>query len=109
MIRVDQSNPASPTERSPGKNAIAIEAWNTILFEKFCRFRFVLTHGLADQSNELLRRRPFPARARALDVDRGFGDTTQLNTDLTIAAPFGAYPGGERFGSADGRLNPPRS
>jgi hypothetical protein len=28
-------------------NTIPIEAWNTVLFEKFCRFRYVLTEGLA--------------------------------------------------------------
>ena len=26
-------------------NVIAIEAWNTVLFDKFCRFRYVLTEG----------------------------------------------------------------
>jgi len=59
-------------------NTIPIEAWNTILFEKFCRFRFVLTHGLSDHSDELLRRRPYPRGARVLDVGCGFGDTTQI-------------------------------
>jgi len=58
-------------------NAIAIEAWNTVLFDKFCRFRYVLTEGLSGHSDELLRRRPFPAGARVLDVGCGFGDTTQ--------------------------------
>jgi ubiquinone/menaquinone biosynthesis C-methylase UbiE len=59
-------------------NAIPIEAWNTVLFEKFVRFRHVLTHGLSDHSDELLRRRPYPAGARVLDVGCGFGDATQL-------------------------------
>lgn len=58
-------------------NAIPIEAWNTVLFEKFCRFRHVLTHGLSDHGDELLRRRLFPVGARVLDVGCGFGDTTQ--------------------------------
>jgi ubiquinone/menaquinone biosynthesis C-methylase UbiE len=60
-----------------GENTIPVEAWNTILFEKFCRFRFVLTQGLSDHSTELLRRRPYPAGARVLDVGCGF-DTAQL-------------------------------
>ena len=59
-------------------NAIPIEAWNTVLFEKFCRFRFVLTGGLSDHSDEYLRRHPYPAGARVLDVGCGFGDTTQI-------------------------------
>ena len=58
-------------------NSIPIEAWNTILYEKFCRFRYVLTQGLSGHSNELLRRRPYAAGARVLDVGCGFGDTTQ--------------------------------
>jgi ubiquinone/menaquinone biosynthesis C-methylase UbiE len=62
---------------SSKENTIPIEAWNTILFEKFCRFRNVLTQGLSDHSDELLRRRPYPAGARVLDIGCGFGDTTQ--------------------------------
>jgi len=58
-------------------NSIPIEAWNTVLFEKFVRFRHVLTHGLSGHSDELLKRRPYPAGARVLDVGCGFGDTTQ--------------------------------
>jgi len=58
-------------------NSIPIEAWNTILYDKFCRFRYVLTEGLCGHSDELLRRRPYSAGARVLDVGCGFGDTTQ--------------------------------
>jgi ubiquinone/menaquinone biosynthesis C-methylase UbiE len=58
-------------------NSIPIEAWNTVLYEKFCRFRYVLTEGLSGHSDELLKRRPYPAGARVLDVGCGFGDTTR--------------------------------
>jgi len=58
-------------------NSIPIEAWNTVLFEKFIRFRYVLTQGLSDHSRELLSRRPYPAGAHVLDIGCGFGDTTQ--------------------------------
>jgi ubiquinone/menaquinone biosynthesis C-methylase UbiE len=58
-------------------NAIPIEAWDTILFEKFRRFRWVLTTGLSTHSDGLLARRPYPAGAKVLDVGCGFGDTTQ--------------------------------
>jgi len=58
-------------------NGIPIEAWNTILYDKFCRFRYVLTDGLSGHSEELLRRRPYAPGARVLDVGCGFGDTTQ--------------------------------
>ncbi len=62
---------------SDADNSIPIEAWNTILFEKFCRFRYVLTRGLSGHSDELFRRRPYAAGARVLDVGCGFGETTQ--------------------------------
>ena len=58
-------------------NATAIEAWNTVLFEKFCRFRYVLTDGLSVHSDELFRRKPFRAGGRVLDIGCGFGDTAQ--------------------------------
>src|SRR5262249_61253262 len=78
-------------------DVIAIEAWNTVLFDKFCRFRYVLTEGLSGHSDELLRRRPFPAGARVLDVGCGFGDTTQR-----IAAHVTAGGGGGGGGCAPG-------
>jgi ubiquinone/menaquinone biosynthesis C-methylase UbiE len=58
-------------------NSIPIEAWNTVLYDKFRSFRYVLTEGLSGHSGELLRRRPYAAGERVLDVGCGFGDTTQ--------------------------------
>ena len=31
-------------------NTIPIEAWDTVLFEKFCRFRYVLTEGVSGRA-----------------------------------------------------------
>jgi len=64
-------------------NAIPIEAWNTVLFEKFTRFKYVLTEGLSDHSDEFLRRHPYPAGARVLDIGCGWGDTAQQIADQT--------------------------
>jgi ubiquinone/menaquinone biosynthesis C-methylase UbiE len=58
-------------------NSTPIEAWDTILFEKFSRFRWVVTSGLSAHSDALFGRRPYPAGAKVLDVGCGFGDTTQ--------------------------------
>ena len=60
-----------------GANADAIEAWNTILFDKFERFRYVLTAGLRVHSDTAFNRHPAPEGARILDIGSGFGDTTR--------------------------------
>ncbi len=68
-----------------GQNDIIIAAWNTVLFDKFCRFTHLLIDGLAAHSNEALARRRAPQGAHVLDVGCGFGDSTRL-----IAARVGA-------------------
>ena len=71
-------------------NAIPIEAWNSVLFEKFCRFRNVLTHGLSAHSDELLRRRPYASGGRILDIGCGFGDTARLIADQVASNGWSA-------------------
>ncbi len=61
-----------------GENDIVIAAWNTVLFEKFCRFKHLLIDGLSAHSNEALDRHEHPKGARVLDVGCGFGDSTRL-------------------------------
>lgn len=73
-------------------NDIVIEAWNTVLFEKFVRFKHLLVAGLAGHSDEVLSRHPFPSGARVLDVGCGFGDST-----LRIAQAVG--PRGQAVGT----------
>lgn len=58
-------------------NASIIEAWDTILFDKFSRFKHLLVSGLSGHSDEALARHPHPKGARVLDVGCGFGDSTQ--------------------------------
>lgn len=62
---------------SSNDNDIPIEAWNTVLFDKFVRFRRVLTSGLSEHGDQALRNHPFPAGSRVIDIGCGFGDTTQ--------------------------------
>ena len=62
----------------PEDNDIVIEAWNTILFDKFCRFKHLLIDGLAAHSNEALARHTPAPGARVLDIGCGFGDSTRL-------------------------------
>ena len=72
-------------------NAVIIEAWNTVLFDKFVRFKHQLITGLSSHSDEVLSRKPFGTGARVLDVGCGFGDST-----LKIAEQLG--PHGEAVG-----------
>ena len=72
-------------------NDVVIEAWNTVLYDKFVRFRHLLVAGLSGHSEELLRRNLYPKGARVLDVGCGFGDST-----IKIARAVG--PQGEAVG-----------
>ena len=68
-----------------------IEAWNTVLFAKFCRFKHLLVDGLSQHSDAALERCQYRKGARVLDVGCGFGDST-----LHIARRVG--PTGEAVG-----------
>lgn len=72
-------------------NDIVVEAWNTVLFDKFVRFKHLLIDGLSGHSEEALARHTHPQGARVLDVGCGFGDST-----LRIAQSVA--PGGEAVG-----------
>ncbi len=74
------------------ENEGVIKAWNTVLFDKFVRFKHLLVGGLAHYSDELFSRRLFPPGSRVLDVGCGFGDST-----VRIAREVG--PAGEAVGN----------
>jgi len=76
---------SSAVDTTTEENDVIIEAWNTVLFDKFSRFKHLLVQGLSGHSDEALRRHPHPRGARVLDVGCGFGDST-----LRIAASVGS-------------------
>jgi SAM-dependent methyltransferase len=57
----------------PG-NQEAIEAWNTILFEKFTKYRHLLVDALGVHGTRALDR--FPPKGAVVDIGCGFGGTT---------------------------------
>jgi SAM-dependent methyltransferase len=72
-------------------NDVAIEAWNGVLFDRFVRFRQIVTTGLNGHGVAGLRLHPPRPGERALDVGCGFGDTTRQLAGLV-------GPGGEAVG-----------
>jgi ubiquinone/menaquinone biosynthesis C-methylase UbiE len=63
-------------------NASTIEAWNTVLFDKFCRYAHLLIEGLGQHGSKLFEHFPPAPGARVLDVGCGFGDTTVQLAEL---------------------------
>ncbi len=68
------------------ENDEATRAWNGVLFDKFVRFKPLLTTGLSLHGETLIARRPPPAGARVLDVGCGFGDMTRQLADQLAAS-----------------------
>lgn len=60
-----------------GPNAEATAAWDGPLYDRFVRFRDIVTSGLGMHGEEALRLAPPRPGQRVLDIGCGFGDTTQ--------------------------------
>src|SRR5690348_7861272 len=72
-------------------NSVIVEAWNTVLYDKFRRFRHLIVEGLSQHSDAALQRCGYRDGEHVLDVGCGFGDST-----VRIAksvAPHGAVTG----------------
>jgi ubiquinone/menaquinone biosynthesis C-methylase UbiE len=63
-------------------NEEAIEAWNGVLFDRFVRYRDIVTTGLGAHGERGLRAHPPRSGDRALDLGCGFGDTTRRLAEL---------------------------
>jgi SAM-dependent methyltransferase len=82
---------STETRWGSGVNAEAIQAWDGPLFDRFVKFRHIVTTGLGAHGDEALRLNPPQEGQRVLDIGCGFGDTTQQ-----IAALVG--PSGKAVG-----------
>jgi SAM-dependent methyltransferase len=72
-------------------NEEATAAWDGPLFDRFVRFRHIVTVGLGDHGEAALRRFPPSPGLRVLDVGCGFGDTSQRLAGLV--GPDGSVVG----------------
>jgi SAM-dependent methyltransferase len=79
------------TRWGTGENAEAIQAWDGPLFDRWIKFRHIVTTGLGAHGDVALSLVPPQEGQRVLDIGCGLGDTTQQ-----IAALVG--PEGEAVG-----------
>jgi SAM-dependent methyltransferase len=70
------------TRWGDGVNAEAITAWDGPLYDRFVKFRHIVTAGLGAHGEVALRLVPPKPGQRVLDVGCGFGDTTQRIAEL---------------------------
>ncbi len=73
------------TRWGTGANAEAIQAWDGPLFDRFLRFRHIVTTGLGAHGEKALELYPPKPGQRVLDVGCGFGDTKQRIAGLVGA------------------------
>lgn len=59
----------------PNANDDAITAWNGVLFDKFCRFRHLVTVGLGRHGTHAIARCELEGQ-RVIDLGAGFGDAS---------------------------------
>ncbi|MGF1508123.1 MAG: class I SAM-dependent methyltransferase [Myxococcota bacterium] len=67
----------TPFRQGPDSaNDPIVQAWNGVLFDKFTRFKHILTEGLSVHSRAWFAAHPAGKGQRIIDIGCGFGDTT---------------------------------
>jgi SAM-dependent methyltransferase len=66
---------------APEDNMEAIEAWNTVLFDKFVQFRVLLCDALGIHGDRAMDQLALSPGTRVVDIGCGFGDTAQMLAD----------------------------
>jgi ubiquinone/menaquinone biosynthesis C-methylase UbiE len=69
-------------ERVAADNEEALEAWDGVLFDRFVKFREIVTAGLGAHGEAALAAHPPQSGNRVLDIGCGFGDTSLRIADL---------------------------
>jgi ubiquinone/menaquinone biosynthesis C-methylase UbiE len=69
-------------ERVAADNEEALEAWDGVLFDRFVKFREIVTAGLGAHGEAALAAHPPQPGDRVLDIGCGFGDTSLQIAEL---------------------------
>lgn len=72
-------------------NDVVIKAWNTVLYDKFRRYRHLLVDSLVQHSEAAFGFHGYAPGERVLDIGCGFGDSTRRIARMVA-------PGGTAFG-----------
>ena len=79
-------------------NDTTIEAWNTVLFDKFTRFREIFVSGYSRHSEALFSQQPFSTGSTVLDIGCGWGDTTlRLAEQVGVSGKASGVDCAERY------------